>query len=249
MNEGFIFYRSFYDAIKDLPDDVRLQAYDAICQYGIDGDEMEVCGFARSILAMAKPQIDANVKRRENGKKGGKYGILGAGYGKLGGRPKTPQSPDTETPPNNPPKVKDKENDKDKEKEKGKENDKEKVNEKEKAIIAAWNDDPNLIHVLKVNAGSKRHTALKARLREYGKETILEAIEKLRASDFCHGGGSTGWVADFDWFLRPETITKILEGKYDNRQTIGKPDPYMDAIKNRVDVVDSWISEEGGVSA
>lgn len=44
-----------------------------------------------------------------------------------------------------------------------------------------------------------------------------EAILRVSASDFCRGGGSQGWVADIDWFLSPSAVTKILEGKYDDR--------------------------------
>ena len=35
------------------------------------------------------------------------------------------------------------------------------------------------------------------------------------ASPFCLGAGSRGWKADIDWFLRPDTVTRIMEGKYD----------------------------------
>ncbi len=31
-----VFYRSFYEALKDLPDSERLQVYDAIFSYGLD---------------------------------------------------------------------------------------------------------------------------------------------------------------------------------------------------------------------
>ena len=37
MNESMIFYRSFYEAVKLLPPELRLQAYDVIMAYGIDG--------------------------------------------------------------------------------------------------------------------------------------------------------------------------------------------------------------------
>lgn len=67
-----IFYESFYEAIKDMPDAHRLAAYDAIMQYAFTGEEPEVHGMARVVFVMAKPQIDANEKRRQNGSKGGR---------------------------------------------------------------------------------------------------------------------------------------------------------------------------------
>ncbi len=209
MNDGFVFYSSFLEAIKDLPDEMRLQAYDAICTYGIEEVEPEVSGVAKAIFIMAKPQIDANQKRRRVGKANG---MKGAEYGKLGGRPKkNPQ----ETPKGDiekPPKEKDKEKDKVKDKEKNK------YAESVAEIKEQWNKDSNLINIREIKAGSKRYQALTARIDTYGVNSILTAIEKVQKSDFCHGKSERGWVADFDWFVRPDTINRVLEGKYDNRQ-------------------------------
>lgn len=70
--EGFVFYRSFRDAIESLPDDQKLKAYQAIINYGIDGDENIEPGIVAAIFMMAKPQIDANAKRKAAGLKGGR---------------------------------------------------------------------------------------------------------------------------------------------------------------------------------
>lgn len=72
MIDGFIFYGSFYDALSDLPDGLRLQAYDAICKYALMGEEPENGGVITTIFKLIKPLIDANNKRREAGRKGGK---------------------------------------------------------------------------------------------------------------------------------------------------------------------------------
>lgn len=71
--ESIVFYKSFYEAIKVIPDAAsRLAAYEAILGYAFK-DVMDVVKdpFANIILEMAKPQIDANTKRRLNGSKGG----------------------------------------------------------------------------------------------------------------------------------------------------------------------------------
>ncbi len=49
-------------------------------------------------------------------------------------------------------------------------------------------------------------------------------FERLNASTFCTGGGRDGWVADFDFALKPESWTKTFEGKYDDRRgSLGRP--------------------------
>ena len=73
MRDSFVFYRSFYDAIKDLPRDVQGEIYTAIMEYSLYGKETEnLKPIARSVFILMKPQIDVNNKRFENGKKGGR---------------------------------------------------------------------------------------------------------------------------------------------------------------------------------
>jgi len=43
-----------------------------------------------------------------------------------------------------------------------------------------------------------------------------EAIDRISRSNFCRGLNDRGWKADLDWFLKLDTITKVMEGKYDN---------------------------------
>lgn len=73
MRDSFVFYRSFYDAIRDLPRDVQGEIYTAIMEYSLYGNEtVNLKPIARSIFTLMKPQIDVNNKRFENGKKGGR---------------------------------------------------------------------------------------------------------------------------------------------------------------------------------
>lgn len=72
MRDGIVFYRSFYEAIKELPDEQMAACVRAIMDYGLDGKEPESAGIAKSIYLMAKPQIDANNQRYLNGSKGGR---------------------------------------------------------------------------------------------------------------------------------------------------------------------------------
>lgn len=73
MKNGFIFYASWWDAIKNLPRDVQGDVLTAIVEYGISGETTEqLKPIAKALLTLVKPQIDANNQRYENGKKGGR---------------------------------------------------------------------------------------------------------------------------------------------------------------------------------
>ena len=72
MRDSMVFYRSFYEAIKDLdPEDFK-KSVQAIAEYALDGKEPEAVGISKTIFVLVKPQIDANTKRFENGSKGGR---------------------------------------------------------------------------------------------------------------------------------------------------------------------------------
>ena len=74
MQESFIFYDSFRDVGKDMEEKSRLAFYEAIIDYGLTG-ELDVTNLPNEIkllFKLIKPQIDANVKRRKDGKKGGR---------------------------------------------------------------------------------------------------------------------------------------------------------------------------------
>lgn len=77
MKESVVFYKSFYDAIKTIPQEYQLELYNAIFMYAFD--EVEPSGLspvANVIFTLAKPNIDSAQKRYsasvENGKKGGR---------------------------------------------------------------------------------------------------------------------------------------------------------------------------------
>lgn len=45
-------------------------------------------------------------------------------------------------------------------------------------------------------------------------ERLKKAIQKIAASPYCTGENESGWVADFDFLVKPGTVFKALEGKY-----------------------------------
>jgi hypothetical protein len=72
MRDSFVFYRSFAEAINKLDQDNRLNVYDALCRYALDGEIVTDNGIVKAMLTLMIPQIDANNRRYENGKKGGR---------------------------------------------------------------------------------------------------------------------------------------------------------------------------------
>lgn len=83
-------------------------------------------------------------------------------------------------------------------------------------ITEAWNS-LGLQQLTKVTGESKRGGMLRARVNEYGVETVLQAIEKIRDSSFLKGQNQDGWVITFEWFVKPNNFPKVLEGNYDNK--------------------------------
>lgn len=83
-------------------------------------------------------------------------------------------------------------------------------------ITEAWNS-LGLQQLTKMTSDSKRGGMLRARVNEYGVDKVLEAIEKVRNSDFLKGQNKSGFIITFEWFVRPNNFPKVLEGNYDNR--------------------------------
>lgn len=74
------------------------------------------------------------------------------------------------------------------------------------------------------NCSSTRKRMSDARWRSNPLEAYwIEVIGRLVRSPFCNGSNNTGWRANFDFFIRPETHNKALEGFYDSRHASNQP--------------------------
>jgi hypothetical protein len=202
--DGFVFYKSFAEAIGDLQDDVKLECLNAIIDYGIYGIERELSGIPAIVFKLVKPQLDANNKRFSDGKKGGRPK-------KTDGLENKNQWFSDEKP-------------KEKEKEKVKEKEKEKVKEKVEidyqGIIDLYNEIcVSLPRVTKLSDSRKR--AIKTRLKSYTVEDLKKAFEMAEASDFISGRNGKWNNASFDWLMNETNLVKVLDGNYKNK-TSGK---------------------------
>lgn len=67
--DSFIFYRSFFEAINDLPDENQLIIYRAISEYALNFEEPELTGLSKTIFTLIKPYLDGTFKNIEKGDK------------------------------------------------------------------------------------------------------------------------------------------------------------------------------------
>lgn len=75
IRDHYTFYASFYDAAMLLPKKDRLAYYDAICTYGLRGQEPEnLKGAALVAFKLVAPVLNAGRKKAQNGRNGGKSG-------------------------------------------------------------------------------------------------------------------------------------------------------------------------------
>ena len=71
--DSLVFFRSWYEAIKELPRDIQGEVYTAIMEYGLNGITTEnLKPIARSIFTLIKPALEYANKQFSNGSKGGR---------------------------------------------------------------------------------------------------------------------------------------------------------------------------------
>lgn len=85
-------------------------------------------------------------------------------------------------------------------------------------LVEAWNSTPGVVQIRKLS--SSRSTKLGTRLADPDWDWRA-ALAKFPLACFDDGG----WAPTFEWFLRPDTVLGILEGKYDWRKDAGQATP------------------------
>lgn len=72
QREYFTFFRSYYEAFSMLSPRVRLELYDALCDFMFNGTEKELGKTASSHWKLIKPILESNNKNRDNALKTGR---------------------------------------------------------------------------------------------------------------------------------------------------------------------------------
>ena len=62
----FTWYRSYYDALKELPAEEFRYIVLAVCAYALDGEETELSGVARAIFTLIRPTLEVGRSKAEN---------------------------------------------------------------------------------------------------------------------------------------------------------------------------------------
>ena len=69
QRDSMIIYRSFYEAIKELPKENQAEVWGAIYELGLNGNLQELTGISKTIFTLIAPQLEANFKKFVNGSK------------------------------------------------------------------------------------------------------------------------------------------------------------------------------------
>ena len=96
---------------------------------------------------------------------------------------------------------------------KRKEDNKKEKEDKRIRIKDIYNQNcPNLPQVQKLT--EKREKAIDKFLKEFTEEQFIEICAIANTTDFLIGKNEKGWKADFDFLMRVDKATNVLEGKY-----------------------------------
>lgn len=121
----FTWYRSYYDALKELPAEEFRDIVLAVCAYALDGEEPELSGVARAIFTLIRPTLEVGRSKAENRSRAEQTSISAE---QTGNRPeqtknKPEQTQNKRKQTDNKPEQTRKEKEKEKEREKESEND------------------------------------------------------------------------------------------------------------------------------
>ena len=122
-------------------------------------------------------------------------------------------------------------------------------------VVDEWNtlSKCGIAQVERLKSGSNRYAMLVARIKEYGLDAVLKAIDNIRHSKFLQGKSDSKrcWVITFDWFVRPNCFPKVLECQYNDDNASGSSqqsitDKQLEALaeKQKADMQGEMLSDE-----
>lgn len=232
---SFVFYKDWKEAIKDLPDEIRLEIYESIIEYATTGNIPMLKPMANIAFNFIKTTIDRDIEKymsivdrnKSNGNKGGrpKYKTQKNPNNPLGFlvTQKNPKNLDSDN-------VNDSVNDNVNEinnivstkvdtlsdNHESSRTNHENINYKD--LVNFFNHETKgVFGELRYPISDKRKGHIAARIREHGKQSFIEMIQNANMSDFLKGENNRCFKASFDWMIKPNNYQKIIEGNYENR--------------------------------
>lgn len=97
------------------------------------------------------------------------------------------------------------------------------------------------------SASTKTGQMLRARIKDYGIGSVLEAVEIVRGSDFLMGK-ATDFQITFDWFVRPNNFLKIVNGNYDNREKKDQGTRHGREMQETYNTIERWAEQHANDS-
>jgi hypothetical protein len=85
------------------------------------------------------------------------------------------------------------------------------------SVVNAWNAVPGVSHCRQLSA-SRRKALTKRLSDQWWRDNWRAAIARIPSARFLIGENKQGWKANFDWFLRPDSVLRILENAYDSHE-------------------------------
>jgi hypothetical protein len=89
----------------------------------------------------------------------------------------------------------------------------------EDEIFESWNVMASQTGLPKIaKSSTERRAKAKTRLRDqFFRDNWREGIEAIKERGFLRGQNDRGWEATIDWFLKPESLIRIVEGQYKDK--------------------------------
>lgn len=228
MKNSFVLYTDYLQQIELLNNEQRGALLTAVMKYAaglempeMDGITMMAFSFIKSNMDKDNEKYERTVKaRQEAGKSGGRpkangFSVKQTKAKKANGFFEKQNNPDNDNV-----------NDNDNVLNMTDTNVSVRSTEAVQRIVSAWNalESSGLKPIRDCRSGTKRHSSLVARLKEYSEEDVLTAIRNCKDSRFLRGYNAKGWVVTFDWLIKPNNFPKVLEGNYadskPNKETV-----------------------------
>lgn len=87
-----------------------------------------------------------------------------------------------------------------------------------------WNEECGVITSARAPNLTRRSNCIRRWREDFGSDPgqWRAYCRQIAASPFLRGESARGWRADLDWVLKPENLSHILEGRYDDRLANGR---------------------------